>query len=133
MACGPGFDAAQTRGADELPGKIYEQLVGAVEGVLVQPTSRPAAWHRLLPKTALQPLGYAEHEALLPSGARTFQGYRLLQEYFAFAQRFLFVELSGLKAASAACLDNELEIIVLLARGERAFREAYLEDGDGDG
>ena len=111
------------RGADELPGKIYEQLVGAVEGVLVQPTSRPAAWHRLLPKTALQPLGYAEHEALLPSGARTFQGYRLLQEYFAFAQRYLFIELSGLAPALRLCADSEIEIIILLRRGDAQLEQ----------
>jgi type VI secretion system protein ImpG len=59
---------------------------------------RPAAWHTLLPKTALRPRGFAEEDALLPSGQRSFQGYRLLQEYFAFPQRFQFVELCGLQS-----------------------------------
>ena len=35
-------------------------------------------------------------EALLPRGPRSFEGYRLLKEYFACPQRFLFFELSGL-------------------------------------
>jgi type VI secretion system protein ImpG len=61
------------------------------------PPAHPTAWHKLLPKTALQPRGFAdEDDALLPSGQRSFQGYRLLQEYFAFAQRFMFVEVNGL-------------------------------------
>ena len=106
------------RGADEMPVRIYEKMLGGVEGVLVTPTGRPAAWHKLLPKTALQPQGFAEADALLPSGKRTFQGYRLLQEYFAFPQRFQFVEIAGLKAALAQCGEKEVEITVLLNRAD---------------
>ena len=110
------------RGSDQLPGQVYEKLLGAVEGVLVLPGSH-AGRCTLLPKTALQPRGFAEADALLPSGQRSFQGYRLLQEYFAFAQRFLFVELSGLKGAVAACPEHELEIIVLLSRGDARLEQ----------
>ncbi|WP_295990000.1 type VI secretion system baseplate subunit TssF [Rugamonas sp.] len=106
------------RGADEMPVRIYEALLAGVEGVLVTPVARPAAWHSLLPKTALRPLGYAEGEALLPSGKRSFQGYRLLQEYFAFPQRFQFVELAGLRAALRQCADKEVEITILLGRAD---------------
>jgi type VI secretion system protein ImpG len=112
------------RGSDEMPGQIYEKLLGAVEGVLVLPGSRPAGKHTLLPRTALRPRGFAEDDALLPGGQRSFQGYRLLQEYFAFAQRFLFVELTGLKAAVAACAEQELEIVVLLSRGDARLEQA---------
>jgi type VI secretion system protein ImpG len=106
------------RGADDLPVRIYEKLLGSVEGVLVTPVGRPATWHSLLPRTALQPLGFDESEALLPSGKRTFQGYRLLQEYFAFPQRYQFVELRGLQAGLRQCLDKEIEITILLNRGD---------------
>ncbi len=114
------------RGADDLPGRILEKLLGSVEGVLVLP--RPAgganpAWHRLLPKTALQPRGLREDDALLPSGQRSFQGYRLLQEYFAFAQRFMFVEVNGLGPAARACAERELEIILLLNRGDARLEQ----------
>jgi type VI secretion system protein ImpG len=111
------------RGSDDMPGRIYEQLLGAVEGVLVLPGSRAAGRHLLLPRTVLQPRGFDEADALLPSGQRSFQGYRLLQEYFAFAQRFLFIELSGLKAAVKACAEQELEIVVLLARGDARLEQ----------
>ncbi len=116
--------ALHLRGGDDLPGKIYEKLLGAVEGVLVLPAARPAAWHKLLPKSALQPLGFDEEQALLPSGQRSFQGYRLLQEYFAFAQRFMFIELSGLAPALARCADSEIEIVVLLNRGDARLEQA---------
>jgi type VI secretion system protein ImpG len=111
------------RGSDEMPGQIYEKLLGATVGVLVLPGSRQGR-HTLLPQTALRPRGFAEEDALLPSGQRSFQGYRLLQEYFAFAQRFLFVELAGLKTAVAACAEQEIEIVVLLSRGDARLEQS---------
>ncbi|MBL4835709.1 MAG: type VI secretion system baseplate subunit TssF [Pseudomonas sp.] len=44
----------------------------------------------------LQPAGFAEDEALVPYPVNTFRGYRYLQEYFAFQDKFLFVDLHGL-------------------------------------
>jgi type VI secretion system protein ImpG len=49
-----------------------------------------------LPPTCIQPVGFAEDEALIPYPLNTFRGYRYLQEYFAFEEKFLFVDLSGL-------------------------------------
>jgi type VI secretion system protein ImpG len=40
--------------------------------------------------------GFAPNQALLPDDLRNFDGYRLLQEYFAFPARFRFISLSGL-------------------------------------
>ena len=106
------------RGTEDMPVRIYEKLLGSIEGVMVTPVGRPAAWHSILPKTALQPLGFDENEALLPSGPRTFNGYRLLQEYFAFPQRYQFVELSGLQAGLQHCPDHEIEITILLRQAD---------------
>lgn len=52
-----------------------------------------------LPSTSIRPVGFAEEEALIPYPLNTFRGYRYLQEYFAFQDKFLFVDLTGL-----ACL-----------------------------
>ena len=41
-------------------------------------------------------------EALLPVTRTSFQGYRLLQEYFAFPERFLFFSLHDLRAVVRA-------------------------------
>ncbi|SFV04759.1 type VI secretion system baseplate subunit TssF [Pseudoduganella namucuonensis] len=115
--------ALNLRGSDELPVRIYEKILSGIEGVLVLPGSRPAGWHALLPKTAVAPLGFGEEEALLPSGSRTFQGYRLLQEYFAFPQRYQFVELRGLRQAVGRCDDTEIEILILLNRGDAQLEQ----------
>jgi type VI secretion system protein ImpG len=111
------------RGSEDMPVRIYEKMLAGVEGVLVAPVGRPAAWSRLLPKSAVRPMGFDEEHALLPSGKRTFKGYRLLQEYFAFPQRYQFVELTGLRAALAQCADTEVDITILLNRGDAQMEQ----------
>ncbi len=44
----------------------------------------------------VRPVGFAEEEGLLPYPRHSFPGYRLLQEYFALPQKFLFVDVHGL-------------------------------------
>ncbi len=52
----------------------------------------------------------------MPVVAQAFQGYRLLQEYFALPQRYLFVDVAGLSRAVKRCSGQELELIVLFER-----------------
>lgn len=49
-----------------------------------------------MPGDRVQPVGFAEEEALIPYPLNTFRGYRYLQEYFAFQDKFLFVDINGL-------------------------------------
>ncbi len=46
---------------------------------------------------AVRPVGFADGEGLYPYPANTFSGYRILQEYFCFPEKFLFVEIAGLE------------------------------------
>lgn len=46
----------------------------------------------------VQPVGFREDEALIPYPLNTFRGYRHLQEYFAFPEKYLFVDIGGLDA-----------------------------------
>jgi len=50
----------------------------------------------LAPKS-LRPVGFREEEGLYPYPANTYPGYRILQEFFCFPEKFHFVELSGLE------------------------------------
>ncbi|PIB42327.1 type VI secretion protein [Pseudomonas sp. 2822-15] len=54
----------------------------------------------------VKPVGFDEEHALIPYPANTFCGYRHLQEYFAFADKYLFVDVLGLDALQA--LPHEL-------------------------
>ncbi|PTN52901.1 type VI secretion system baseplate subunit TssF, partial [Achromobacter xylosoxidans] len=77
--------------------RLLEVVMGHTVAVLGHDTARPVAWINRLPPDAVRHEGFADEQALLPGDARVFQGYRLLQEYFAFAQRYLFFSINGLK------------------------------------
>lgn len=50
---------------------------------------------------SISPCGFSEHEAMLQYPLGSFPGFRILQEYFAFPEKFLFIELKGARAALA--------------------------------
>ena len=95
---------------------LYEQLLANVIGLVVQPVKKPAPWREVLPAASVRPLGFDADQALLPYAGRSFQGYRLLQEYFAMPERFLFIELRDLPRAFSRCADSELDLIFLFNR-----------------
>ncbi|MBR9981945.1 MAG: type VI secretion system baseplate subunit TssF [Desulfatitalea sp.] len=45
----------------------------------------------------IAPVGFGADEALLPWPRQSFDGFRLLYEYFAFAEKFLYFDLSGIQ------------------------------------
>jgi type VI secretion system protein ImpG len=45
----------------------------------------------------LEPMGFVKDEAILPWPEQSFDGYRLLFEYFAFPEKFLFFKLNGME------------------------------------
>jgi type VI secretion system protein ImpG len=106
------------RGAEATPLLIYEQIFANGMGVLALPPKKPFAWQCLLPKTSLRNVGFTQEEALLPAQARSFLGYRLLHEYFAFPQRFLFFRIEGLRQSVKQCEGNRLSLVILLDREE---------------
>jgi len=73
-------------------------------------------------------VGFDDAEALLPPARAGFRGYRLLQEYAALPQRFLFFEVSGLAKAVRRVARNEFEIVLLFERGDAAL-EALVDAG----
>lgn len=112
------------RGTDGIPARIYERLLSACAGVVVMPTARRAAWHVQLPPDVVKPLGFTDDEALLPISKQAFQGYRLLQEYFAYAPRFMFIGIDGLKTALARCGEPEADVILLLRQGDPMLEQS---------
>ena len=100
--------------------QLYEQLSAHVVSIVVRPGSRPIPYQDRLPRTALRASGFAPEQGLLPRVPSSFDGYRLLQEYFAMPERFLFFDLGGEEFTRAAikCPSNDIEIIILLDRAE---------------
>lgn len=102
-------------GADSEPWKLYEALAGHVVGVAARSAGDGAPrWVQGLPDARIAPRGFEPEEAMLPVSSRTFEGYRLLQEYFALPQRFFFFDLQGLRPAVQRAEQGEIEIAILL-------------------
>ena len=102
------------RPLEDMAGILYEQLLAHCSAVVIQPAARPVRSFEVLSPAPLRAMGFEDNEALLPPGARTFSGYRALQEYFAFPSRYFFVELSGLRQALRQCATNQVDVIFCL-------------------
>ena len=112
-------------GADGARMRLYEQLVCNVAQVFARPAARPLPWQESLPASAIRPLGFEPEEALLPRVPRAFDGYRLLQEYYAMPERFLFVAVEGLGRAAIRNATGEMEVIILLDRADPGLASGF--------
>jgi len=102
------------RGADQLPGQVYEQIFAHKSGLIVQSPSERKTCGRPLPPACIRRVGFTPDQALLPPAPRGFEGYRLLREYFAFPQRFFFFELSGFQSLLAQVAGEEVDLVIAL-------------------
>jgi len=80
-------------GSGRIPWQMYEWIHAHTLAVVVE--TGPDNTRRLNRDSILQP-GFSPEESLLPVDGRNFQGYRMLQEYFAFPLRYRFFGIQGL-------------------------------------
>jgi len=111
-------------GPENVAYRLYETLLGAAQGVFFSVPGQRRVLGRFLPRAAIHDLGFGDSQALLPPGPRTFQGHRLLQEYFAFPARFLFVEFADLDQALRSVDANEVEMVIPLAHHEPMLEDS---------
>lgn len=112
-------------------GTLYELLLNNCSSILLRPSGKGAGQRTVeLPPSALQPVGLEEDQGMLPYPRRAFVGYRLLQEYFSFPEKFQFLDLQ-LDGARLTEFGNRLEVICLIAPFERNERKSSLETGVG--
>lgn len=97
---------------------LHEMLSTQVTGMVARSTDRRDDWLSPLGDGAAVPRGFEPSEALLPCPHRSFDGYRLLQEYFAMPERYHFVELQGLSMGLARAKGNDVDIYILLREGD---------------
>lgn len=97
---------------------LHELLCTQSIGLVGRSTDRRADWATPLTGPGVTPCGYSPEESLLPNPRRSFDGYRLLQEYFAMPERYHFVELHGLNMALARASGADVDIYILLRNGD---------------
>lgn len=69
-----------------------------------------------------------EEFAIIPYARQTFSGYRLLQEYFAFSQKFFFICIEGLNTFSASSDGHPFEIKITFNRSLSAECKPTVKD-----
>jgi type VI secretion system protein ImpG len=108
---------------------LIELLCNNCIQVAARDLAAPARKTVLFAPGALRQVGFQPDEGLLPFPRRSFWGYRLLQEYFAFPEKFCFLDLSGFEKLAAADFGDKIELLFFLSDFERGDRRQMLELG----
>ena len=82
----------------------------------------------ILPPSAIVPVGFAPDEAILPWPARSFSGFRLLTEYFAFPEKFLFLDFTGIEHKTLLNAGSRMDIFVYLNRASTELERVVSAD-----
>lgn len=90
---------------------LYEQLVGRCHNVAISRSEADTS-PIFLGKQAVQAVGFEPDEAMLPYPPSSFIGYRLLTEFFAFPEKFMFVDLVGFEDLIPEDIGSELNIYI---------------------
>ena len=95
-------------------------------GVRALPAAANTA-QAILPSGSLQQVGFTTSDGTLPYSDRSFLGYRLLQEYFTFPEKFFFVDIKGLQQLPRGGFGTAFEILIYLRQPEHPHRLVALE------
>lgn len=77
------------------------------------PSTPTQTWR---PEENLFPVGFERDEGLLPYPPQSHRGYRLLSEYFAFPEKFLFVDLGGWERLRSVGSGRQVEFLLFFNR-----------------
>jgi type VI secretion system protein ImpG len=107
------------RGTGGIPYRLYEQFLANSKAIACKfdKGSTPNVLYGS-DRRFVRAMGFDKDEAMLQNTPRSFDGYRILQEYFAFPERYLFIELNGLSPLISQCDGDELELFVMLDRSD---------------
>lgn len=98
----------------------HPRMHNSLEGISFRNVSDPQAVPVALldNQACLTPVGFGENEGILPYTEHSFVGYRLLTEFFAYREKFLFLDLQGWKQARKAGVlaGSEVEVLIYLDR-----------------
>ncbi len=89
---------------------LYEIVFSQVQRVVLLGEGNAPIF---LANSVITPVGFGDREDVLPYSVHAQPAYRLLQEYFAFPEKYHFFDLHGLERLRA---DKKLDILLLLDR-----------------
>ena len=83
-------------GSGTVPTALYEHVLAGACGLTIINGDKTARQVFPLQKNNVCSFGFEPEKALLNYHSRSFEGYRLLREYFSFPERFRFINFTGL-------------------------------------
>ena len=107
-------------GSGTVPMALYENILSGVCGLSVLTGGKKDRQVFALGKENVRAHGFDNNQAMLNYQSKSFEGYRLLREYFAFPERFRFINFSG------------FERVLPTASGQRFDLVIHLEDRNND-
>jgi len=116
------------KGSGDSVSRMMEQLHACCLGFEARSTQEGQTRSVRQPPEMVEMPGFASEEAMLPYGYRSFQGYRILQEYFAFPERFRFTRMKGLAGAIRGADSDTFEIVFFFSRAADSLDNSMDED-----
>jgi len=101
-------------GSGTVPLALYEHILGGVCGFTIITGEKNDRQTFHLTKDEVSAYGFEPDQALLQYQSRSFDGYRLLKEYFAFPERFRFVNFSGLDKVLPKASGQSFDLVIHL-------------------
>jgi len=111
-------------GSGTVPLAIYEHILGCACGLSLVIGKKSGRTVHELGINSLHSKGFEGAEALLNYRSRSFDGYRLLREYFAFPERFRFVEFSNLAAQFEGVEEQGFDLVIHLSTRNNELENA---------
>ncbi len=95
---------------------LYEEILSHACGLSVITGEKESVRHLTLSAEHVGRMGFEPDEALLPYQSRSFDGYRLLREYFAFPERYRFIRIDGIRQALKDQEGDSFDLVIHLSQ-----------------
>ncbi len=113
----PGSIRFYLQGQPQHVHPLYELLLSQATAVYLA-TSGDDTSPVFLPTSCVKAVGFEENQGLIPYPPGSFLGYRLLTEYFAFPEKFMFFEITGLKDKIPDTAQDSLDLYIYLGESD---------------
>jgi type VI secretion system protein ImpG len=103
-------------GSGTLPIALYEQILSGICGLSIVTGEKKERQVFALSANNVTPYGFDADQSLLKYRSRSFEGYRLLREYFAFPERYRFINFTGLEKVLSRAKGQFFDLVIHLNR-----------------
>ncbi len=101
-------------GSGTVPMALYEHILSSVCGFTIITGEKSDRQLFSLTSDHISSFGFEQDQAMLNYQSRSFEGYRLLKEYFAFPERFRFINVGGFENVLPQASGQKFDLVIHL-------------------